>query len=83
MFGSSLHLFVAYSDELALEIIEADISVDGQYSAARNRVFELLRANPDAAEHLVRTIDAFHALEHVADHAVEIARRMQILHRSF
>lgn len=79
-FTSSLRLYADYSNELAEEIIHLDMEVDQTYARARNRVFELIKQDPASTEHLVRTIDAFHALEHVADHAVAIAQRMKILH---
>jgi phosphate transport system protein len=80
MFSAAIRLFAEYSNELADEIIASDKEVDTQYSQARNRVIELIRANPENSDNLVRTIEAFHALEHVADHAVEIARRMKMLY---
>lgn len=80
MFNSSIRLFADYSDELAGEIIAADESVDTAYTRARNTVIDMIRANPENTDHLVRTIDSFHALEHIADHAVEIAKRLQMLH---
>ncbi|HVL40048.1 MAG TPA: phosphate signaling complex protein PhoU [Fimbriimonadaceae bacterium] len=77
-FASSLRLYAEYDDALATQIIKSDKEIDGQYKAARNRLFELIKKNPDATEHLVRTIEIFHALEHVADHAVEIAGRLKL-----
>lgn len=82
MFSSALKLFTDYSPELAEEIIANDIEVDTRYSAARKRVIEMIRENPENTESLVRTIDSFHALEHVADHAVEIAKRMKMLYEA-
>lgn len=82
MFTSALRLYGDYSVELATTIVEADDDVDSAYGIARSRVFELIKADPEAIRQLVRTIDAFHALEHIADHAVEIARRMQFLYDS-
>lgn len=82
MFSSALRLFTDYSPELAQEIIANDVEVDTRYTAARNRVIEMIRENPENSEGLVRTIDSFHALEHVADHAVEIARRMKMLYEA-
>lgn len=78
MFTSAIKLYVDYSPELAEDIVQADEAVDKQYVEARTRVFELIRKDPGETEHLVRTIEAFHALEHVADHAVEIARRLRL-----
>lgn len=82
MFASALKLFTDYSPELAAEIIANDKEVDTRYSHARNRVIEMIRENPENTESLIRTIDSFHALEHVADHAVEIARRMKMLYEA-
>lgn len=82
MFNAAIRLFADYSPELALEIIKSDKGVDTHYSHARDRVIEMIRVNPENTENLVRTIDAFHALEHIADHAVEIARRMKMLYEA-
>ncbi|MBC8066512.1 MAG: phosphate signaling complex protein PhoU [Chlorobia bacterium] len=82
MFNAALRLFAEYSPELALEIISADKEVDTRYTTARNRVIDMIRENPENSENLVRTIDSFHALEHIADHAVEIARRMRMLYEA-
>jgi phosphate transport system protein len=77
-FNSSLKLYMDYSPELAEAIVREDDLVDTSYVQARNRLFELIQANPGETSHLVRAIEAFHALEHVADHAVEIASRMRL-----
>lgn len=82
MFAASIRLFTDFSPELADEIIANDKEVDTRYSKARDRVIEMIRENPENSESLVRTIDSFHALEHVADHAVEIARRMKMLYEA-
>jgi phosphate transport system protein len=79
-FNSSIRLYSEYSSELQDEIVRGDKQIDTSYSQARNKVFELIQQNPDATEHLVRTIEAFHALEHVADHAVAIAVRLKMLY---
>lgn len=81
-FASALRLYCDYSPELAAEIIRGDKAIDTAYSQARNRVFKLIQENPAATEHLVRTIECFHALEHVADHAVSIAVRIRMLHEA-
>lgn len=82
MFNASVRLFAEYNTALADEIISGDKEVDTRYSHARARVIEAIRDNPENSESLVRIIDAFHALEHVADHAVEIARRMKMLYET-
>lgn len=81
-FSSALRLYSEYSLELASEIIEGDKRVDTAYSHSRNRVFQLIEANPSATVYLVGTIECFHALEHVADHAVAIAVRMKMLYEA-
>jgi phosphate transport system protein len=78
-FSSALRLYADYDRELANEIIQADELVDRLYSKAREDLLGLLEQNRDASEDLVRSIDAFHALEHVADHATEIARRLRLV----
>lgn len=80
MFASAMRLYVEYNSELAREVVHSDVAVDGQYVRARDRVFDLIRESPQDTAHLVRTIEAFHALEHVADHAVEIATRLRMHH---
>ncbi len=76
MFAASLRLYSDFSHDLAKEVIHGDKEIDTQYKAARDRVIELIQRNPENTAHLVRTIGAFQALEHVADRAVEIANRL-------
>lgn len=81
-FVNALRLYTQYSPELASEVIKGDALIDKAYSKARDRVFEIIRAHPDATEHLVRTIEVFHGLEHVADRAVAIAKRLKLHYES-
>lgn len=81
-FSTSLRLYSAYLSELAEQVIQSDVDIDTQYTEARERLMELIRANPEATEHLVQSIEAFHALEHVADHAVAIAVRLRMVYAS-
>ena len=78
--ASAIKLYSEYTPELAAQIVADDRQIDSDYAKARDQVFEMIRANPEQTKHLVRTIEAFHALEHVADHAVSIARRMQLMY---
>jgi len=78
VFAASLRLFTDYDHELAVEIRKTDSDIDKLYGAARNRIFEMIQENPKATEHLVRSIEVFHALEHVADHAEDIAKRIML-----
>jgi phosphate transport system protein len=79
-FASALKLYTEYSPELAQSIIDADEVIDNAYSHARDSVLDFFREDPSHYLHMVRTIEVFHALEHVADHAVAISKRMQLLH---
>lgn len=79
-FAASLRLYSEYQTALAAEIIHGDEAVDDAYTAACAKVYRLIELHPENAESLVRTIDCFHALEHVADHATSIAKRLAMLH---
>ncbi len=79
-FGKALKLYTDYSPEMAQAVIQGDKEIDKNYKKARARVFDLIQTNPEEVKHLSRTIEVFHALEHVADHAVAIARRMQMVY---
>ncbi len=76
----ALKLYMEFDDDLADSIILQDNIVDTAYVNARNRVFELIQADPAETSNLVRVIEAFHALEHVADHSAEIASRLKLYH---
>jgi phosphate transport system protein len=79
-FNSALKLYTEYSPELAESIIVSDDAIDAAYSKARNKIFEFIKEDPNSSAAFVRTIEIFHALEHVADHAVAIAKRIQLIH---
>jgi len=78
VFAGSLRLFTDYNHNLAVEIRKADSEIDRLYGVARHRIYELIQQNPKATEHLVRSIEVFHAIEHVADHAEDIAKRIML-----
>ncbi|MBN8690208.1 MAG: hypothetical protein J0L72_05380 [Armatimonadetes bacterium] len=80
MISDAVELYEDYNEERAIAIVQADEMIDSAYKKARKRIMEL--ANEDSAmREMFRTIEIFHALEHVADHAVEIAKRLQVFHR--
>lgn len=81
-FAAAIRCYSDYSDEIAQEIIDGDKVIDQKYSDARNKVFELIKETPENTKQLVRAIEAFHALEHVADHAVAIAVRLKMHYAS-
>jgi len=76
-FTQALRLYAEFTPQLADEVIRSDKAIDTEYTVARSKLFELIQSNPEATEQLVRTIEIFHALEHVADRAVAIAKRMR------
>ncbi len=76
-FTNALKLYTEYSPELAAQIVQNDDLVDSGYGKARDKVLELLKQDASQAASMVRVIEIFHALEHVADHAVAIAKRIQ------
>jgi phosphate uptake regulator len=78
-----LHLYGDYSEKRALAIVEGDRELDEAYARACNTIYGLIEANPSQAEHLVRVMECFHALEHVGDHAVAIAGHLEMLHRRY
>lgn len=72
-----------YTDTRASEIIAGDNAIDSGYKQARDHVLSIADLHPPMSRQTFWTIEAFHALEHVADHAVEIAKRMKKLHEGF
>jgi phosphate transport system protein len=77
--ASAIRLYADFDAELAMSIITNDDEVDAAYSKARDALLVFFKENPDDARGLVRSIEVFHALEHVSDHAVSIAKRMQLI----
>jgi phosphate transport system protein len=77
--ASAIRLYADFDHDLARSIIAKDDEVDSAYSRARDELLELLKIDPSDAKGLVRAIEVFHALEHVSDHAVSIAKRMQLI----
>jgi len=76
-FTKAMKLYIEYSDELCDEVIQFDQEIDDAFKQARGVVLDLLQRDATNARHMIRTIDAFHSLEHAADHAVEIAKRLR------
>lgn len=79
-FSDSLRLYVEYDPEFARQIIAGDEAIDKQFSRTRDAIWERIRLEPSEVETFARAISVFQALEHVADHAVEIARRLRHFH---
>lgn len=77
--ASAIRLYADFDPILAQSIITRDDEVDSAYSRARVQLLGLFKEEPNDARGLVRAIEVFHALEHVSDHAVSIAKRMQLI----
>lgn len=77
LLASALRLYTSYEAELAEEIILSDEDVDRRFAECRSKMMDLIEQAPEDTELLLRAINVFHALEHVADHAVAIAKRLQ------
>ena len=77
--ASAVRLYADFDAELAQSIIDTDDEVDSAYSKARDELLGILKLDPTDAKGLVRAIEVFHALEHVSDGAVAIAKRMQLI----
>ncbi|MBX3117953.1 MAG: phosphate signaling complex protein PhoU [Fimbriimonadaceae bacterium] len=78
MFGSALHLYDAWDADLAESIIASDKEVDDKYGESKRQIIGMIQSVPDSTAHLLRVLRVFQAIEHVADNAVEIAKRMRM-----
>lgn len=76
--AGAIRLYTNYDSGLAQEIITLDEKIDLQYAVARKRIVEIIQEDPSCTESAVITMGIFHALEHVADHAVAIAKRLRV-----
>lgn len=79
MFRESLEAFVKRDPELAMRICKTDDEVDNLYRDLRAQIHGHLR---EAPEHVVSTswlLLALHHIERIADHAVNIAERVNFM----
>lgn len=77
-FGASLRLFMDYSPTICEEVKDSEQRIDAEFKSVRSRIFDMIRSKPEASVELLRAIELFHALEHVGDHAAEIASRLEM-----
>jgi len=78
-FSSALRLYVDFDLSLAEEVVHSDEAIDKAYTQVRSQLTALIQQDSSQTEHLIRTMDAFHTLEHVADYAVAIAVRVWMI----
>lgn len=81
MMTDAMDLYGHYDDAKALSIIQSDEMIDSAYKRARKRILEVTDEDVPLSRDMFRTIEIFHALEHFADHAVEIAKRLRKFRR--
>lgn len=76
--ASAIRLYTNYDHDLAEEIILQDDHIDKLYATARARLVETIKDRPEDSDSIITAIGIFHALEHIADQAVAIAKRMRL-----
>jgi len=80
---AAISLYDHYSDEMATQVLSLDDQVDSTYKNARRQFITLMDEQPGSARTLFRCISVFHALEHAADRAVEITKRLRMHYRGY
>jgi phosphate transport system protein len=75
--GKAIKLYVEYDEALADEIINFDAEIDLHWKNARAKLVQLIKEQPERTREFIRVIDCFHSLEHAADRAVDIAKRLK------
>lgn len=82
-FRAALQLYTQYSTEAATALIKSDEVVDKQYKKSRRALLEMIVEQPEKKRQLFRCSEIFHALEHIADHAANIARTMNVFYKKY
>ncbi len=76
--AASIRLYTQYDPNLASEIVDGDENIDTQYAIASQRLSKMIQEQPEKVETFMKTLEIFHALEHIADRAVAIAKRLRV-----
>lgn len=79
-FRTAISLVSNYDHETAVRLIKSDQAVDDAYKASRRALLEKMVTDPDDKRQLFRMSEIFHALEHVSDHAVNIAKTLRLFY---
>jgi phosphate transport system protein len=79
-FLQAISLISSYDSAKASELIKMDQGVDNAYKASRRALLEKMVEEPDDKRQFFRVSEMFHALEHVSDHAVNIAKTLQLFY---
>lgn len=76
--ASAIRLYTHFTPELCQQVIDSDEQIDTQYATACQRIAEIIQQDTDNVEKYLSCIQIFHALEHIADRSVAIAKRMRV-----
>ncbi len=79
MFEQALEAFVKRDLEMVAAICETDDKVDQLYRELRGQIHERMRSDPDHVVSASWLLLAIHHIERMADHAVNIAERVQFM----
>ena len=79
-FRAAITLYTNYSNQAAEDVIESDKVVDVAYKGARKILLDKMAVDPDHMRQHFRITEIFHALEHVSDHATNIAKTLKLFY---
>jgi len=79
MIRQALEAFVKRDTELALQVCQTDDEVDALYRSIREQIHEHMRSTPDDVVSASWLLLALHHIERIADHAVNIAERVNFM----
>lgn len=79
MLLNALRAFSSDDVELLGAVIVADSEVDEMWKKVRRKLKNDIRESPDSIDAAFKLMQAFHHLEYVGDHAVQIAERLEFV----
>lgn len=79
MFNEALDAFVRHDSSLVQDVCMRDEIVDGQYRQLREQIFQHMQERPDMVVTDAWLLLAIHHIERIADHAVNIAERVNFM----
>lgn len=77
-FRTALRLYTKYSPAAAADLIDADDKIDNAYKTSRGMLLQKMSEQPEFIRQYFRCSEIFHALEHIGDHAVGIAKTLRM-----
>lgn len=77
---SAVALISSYDSEGADRLVQSDSIVDESYKLSRRAILEKMVEEPEDRRQHFRISEIFHALEHVSDHAVNIAKTLRLFY---